>query len=224
MSQAATGSAPTPQYGPPLPTSFYARPADVVAPDLLGKYLLAANPANAAPLLARIVETEAYVGQDDLACHAAKGLTPRTSTIFGPPGHAYVYLIYGIHDMFNVVAERQGVPHAVLVRAVELFRPTGDASLIRMAAKTANGPGKLTKALGITRAAHNGLPLDRPPLSIHDGPLPAAIAVTARVGVAYAGDWAAAPLRFFERDSPAVSRPAPGQIGCGQKASRDRVG
>src|SRR5690606_37670085 len=127
----------------------------------------------------RIVETEAYVGEEDLACHASKGLTARTSTIYGPPGHAYVYLIYGMYHMFNVVAAETGVPHAVLVRAVEL--------LDGPEAVRADGPGKLTRALGITKTAHNGASLLGPALAIHDGPAPAEVGVSARIGVAYAG-------------------------------------
>src|SRR5690606_31904471 len=143
----------------------------------------------------------AYVGQDDLACHAAKGLTARTSTIFGPPGHAYVYLIYGMYDMFNVVTERQGVPHAVLLRAVELLDGPATESSEAVQFARANGPGTLTGALGLTRQTHNGLPLDRPPLTIHDQRAPVDVEVTARVGVAYAGSWADAPLRYYDAGS-----------------------
>ena len=200
-----------------LPFEFYQRPADEVAPDLLGKVLAVVATNDSAPHLARIVETEAYVGQDDLACHAAKGLTKRTSTIFGPPGHAYVYLIYGMYDMFNVVAERQGVPHAVLLRAVELLDEPSAAAPHTTSESLANGPGKLTRALGLKRALHNGLPLDRPPLTIHDGEAPVDIEVTPRVGVAYAGTWADAPLRYYDAGSSAVSRPTPRQLGSGRQ-------
>ena len=205
----ATQAAPQADQTDALPellkTSFYDRPADLVAPELLGKILAVRSGDGAATRLARIVETEAYVGEKDLACHASKGLTARTSTIFGPPGHAYVYLIYGVYDMFNVVTEREGVPHAVLVRAVELLADTDRT----------DGPGKLTRALGISRARHNGLPLDRPPLSIHAGSAVAKVGISARVGVAYAGAWADAPLRFFDEASSAVSRPGPRQLGSG---------
>ncbi|HET8986713.1 MAG TPA: DNA-3-methyladenine glycosylase, partial [Trueperaceae bacterium] len=114
-----------PQLGSILPLSFYSRPADQVAPDLLGAWLVVSEQGGGAHAqglarVGRIVETEAYLGEADLACHAAKGLTKRTATIYGEPGTAYVYLIYGMYDMFNVVAQESGVPHAVLVRAVEL--------------------------------------------------------------------------------------------------------
>lgn len=195
------------QLGSLLPESFYARPADVVAPELLGKYLVVDRGDVVAAGVGRIVETEAYLGEEDLACHASKGLTARTSTIYGPPAHAYVYLIYGMYHMFNVVAAPAGVPHAVLVRAVELV---GDDGQLR-----ADGPGKLTRALGITRAEHNGLPLSGPALAIYDGRLPAEVGVSARVGVAYAGRWADEPLRYFDASSPAVSKPSPRQLGSG---------
>lgn len=187
---------------------FYRRTADVVARELLGKHLVVRDDSGLQARSGRIVETEAYLGEDDLACHASKGLTARTSTIFGPPGHAYVYLIYGMYDMFNVVAAPTGVPHAVLVRAVELDAG-GDM-------RAASGPGKLTRALGITRSAHNGVTLLGPQLTIVDGPPPAQVVTSARVGVAYAGPWADEPLRYFDADSPAVSRPSPRQLGSGR--------
>ena len=187
---------------------FYRRTADVVARELLGKHLVVRDDSGLQARSGRIVETEAYLGEDDLACHASKGLTARTSTIFGPPGHAYVYLIYGMYDMFNVVAAPTGVPHAVLVRAVELDAG-GDM-------RAASGPGKLTRALGITRSAHNGVTLLGPQLTIVDGPPPAQVVASARVGVAYAGAWADEPLRYFDADSPAVSRPSPRQLGSGR--------
>ncbi|HET8985438.1 MAG TPA: DNA-3-methyladenine glycosylase, partial [Trueperaceae bacterium] len=155
------------------------------------------------------VETEAYLGEADLACHAAKGLTKRTATIYGEPGTAYVYLIYGMYDMFNVVAHEPGVPHAVLVRAVELGGAV-DASV------RGDGPGRLTRALGISRA-DDGTRLFGPRLAIHEGEPPRDVAVTARVGVGYAGEWADARLRYFDPDSTGVSRPAPRTIGSGAR-------
>src|SRR5690606_19399399 len=137
-------------------------------PDLLGKLLLARDAASGAFRGGRIVETEAYVGQDDLACHASKGLTRRTATLFGPAGHAYVYLIYGMYDLFNVVCQPEGTPHAVLVRGVEPLAPEtmpagpGGLPLAPVApGARGDGPGRLTRALGIT-LAHDKEPLSGP--------------------------------------------------------------
>lgn len=205
--------------GRPLPPSFYARTADQVAPALLGKWLAVACSHGAShgpprPRLGRIVETEAYLGEADLACHAAKGLTKRTATIFGAPGHAYVYLIYGMYDMFNVVVAQPGVPHAVLVRAVELEHSYSDG--VR-----GDGPGRLTRALDINRS-DDGASLLGPRLSIHDGEPPRQVTVTARVGVGYARDWADAPLRYFDAGSRWVSRPPARTIGSGGGAQVTR--
>lgn len=203
-----------PPVGTILSPSFYRRAADKVAPDLLGKWLLVSDAGvgtDEAPRSrwGRIVETEAYLGEADLACHAAKGLTKRTATIYGEPGTAYVYLIYGMYDMFNVVAAEPGVPHAVLVRAVELWGPAEEGV-------GGNGPGRLTRALGISRE-HDGESLFGPRLIIYEGEAPRAVTVTARVGVAYARGWADAPLRYLDQDSKGVSRPAPRTIGSGRR-------
>ena len=191
--------------GSPLPPTFYDRTADLLAPALLGATLAVHGPDGTRA--GRIVETEAYVGETDLACHAAKGLTRRTATLYGPPGTAYVYLIYGMYDLFNVVAAPQGVPHAVLVRAVELLHGAQEGA-------RGDGPGRLTRALGIDRTL-NGSSLRGPRLTIHDGRPPTDVTVTARVGVAYAGEWADAPLRFLDAGSRGVSRPSPRSIGSG---------
>lgn len=203
--------------GAPLPERFYRRSADEVAPDLLGAYLVV-RPPGGDPRVGRVVEVEAYVGEDDAACHAHKGLTPRTRTLYGPAGTAYVYLVYGMHELFNVVCQPEGTPHAVLVRAVEpvpLGGPTSAQRAVGAAdARAANGPGKLTRFLGIDRS-HDGGSLLAPPITLHPGPAPQRIAVTPRVGVAYSGHWAEAPLRYYDPDSPAVSRPPKGRIGSG---------
>lgn len=198
-------SFPSPSdLGPPIAPAFYERPADEVARDLLGAHLVSRS-LPGAPRVARIVEVEAYLGESDLACHAARGLTRRTRTLYGPPGRAYVYLVYGVHELFNAVCQPAGEPHAVLVRAVEPLWAGAAAGL-------GAGPGKLTRALGITRE-HDGAPLDGPPLTLHAGPKPAGTLVTPRVGVAYAGTWADAPLRFLDAGSQAVSRPPKDRVG-----------
>lgn len=214
MTRPATGD---PQ---PLDEAFYARPADVVAPDLLGKVVLVKDPATGAFRGGRIVEVEAYVGAEDLACHASKGLTRRTSTLFGPPGHAYVYLIYGMYRLFNVVCQPVGVAHAVLVRGVEPLGPeaserVGAPLLEPPSGARGDGPGRLTRALGID-LTHDKDPLYGPRLYLVDGPPPGEVAVTPRVGVAYAGSWADAPLRYLDAASPHVSRPPPSQVGSGR--------
>ncbi len=179
----------------PLPASFYARPADVVARDLIGRLLAVESPGGRH--VTRIVETEAYLGEDDLACHASKGRTRRTETLYGPPGTAYVYLIYGMYHLFNVVALAPEVPHAVLVRAVEPL----EADLPRT-----DGPGRLTRALGIDRS-HDGHDLTRPPITLLPGRAAARVATDRRIGVDYAGAWRDAPLRFFDPTSRHLSRP-----------------
>src|SRR5918993_1262010 len=123
-----------------LPRAFYAREADVLAHDLIGTILV--HRVDGEERRGRIVETEAYVGCHDLACHAAKGRTARTEVMFGDAGHAYVYLIYGIHDMLNIVSGEHGVAQAVLVRAAEPL-DGWEANL--------TGPGTLAKGFGITR-------------------------------------------------------------------------
>ena len=182
-----------------LPRSFFAADAAEVAQKLLGQVLVWRSGDRSVRL--RIVETEAYLGTFDLACHAAKGRTERTEVMFGPPGHAYVYLIYGMYHMLNVVSGPDGDAQAVLIRAAE---PLGDLSL-KPSIKT-DGPGKLTRALGIDRSL-NGRPLDREPLYFEEGEPPRRIARGPRIGIDYAGAWRDEPLRFFDPDSPFVSRP-----------------
>jgi DNA-3-methyladenine glycosylase len=156
---------------------------------------------------ARIVETEAYLGLADEAAHAWRGRTPRTEVIFGPPGHAYVYLIYGIHDCLNVVAEPEGSAGCVLIRAVEPV--SGFPSMRRRRSvdrveDLANGPGKLTRALGIT-LRHNGVDLTRGPLTVCEPERgePFEIGVSPRIGITRNVDW---PLRFFIAGNRFVSK------------------
>lgn len=181
-----------------LPPSFYARPALTVARELLGARLVVDE--GGWRRVGRIVETEAYVGEHDLACHASKGRTPRTEVLFGPPGRAYVYLIYGMYHCFNVVTDVEGVGSAVLVRAVEPVEGLSPE------ART-DGPGRLCRALGLT-LAHNRLDLQGSHLYLEAGPpVPeAAVERGPRIGVDYAGAWALEPYRLWVRGCPHVSR------------------
>ena len=179
-----------------LPRTFYARDALSVARDLLGMQLVIRQPTGLK--VGRIVETEAYLGPQDLAAHSAGGRrTARTEVMYGPAGHAYVYLIYGIWNCLNVVAGAPGVPHAVLLRAVEPVAGIQSPSW---------GPGLLCRALGIDRT-YNGADLRGRELWIRAPrrPRPLRIATATRIGVDYAGAWAQRPWRFFDRDSPYVS-------------------
>ena len=181
----------------PLSLAFYRRPALIVARDLIGKILV--HRENGDRRAGRIVETEAYVGEHDLACHASKGRTRRTEVLFGPPGRAYVYFIYGMHHCFNVVTEPTGVAAAVLVRALEPLTgiPTG---------LNTDGPGKLCRALGVT-LEHNRENLRGNRLFIEDAPaIPSSrVRRGPRIGVDYAGRWANSRYRFWVRDNPFVS-------------------
>ncbi len=176
-----------------LPRSFYNRDTILVARELLGKYLVHAD------RVGRIVEVEAYLGPHDLAAHSARGLTERTKVMFGPPGHAYVYMIYGMYYCMNVVTEREGHASAVLLRAVEPVR--------NVRGKT-QGPGLLCKAMGIDKRlnAHDLLSND---FYIAAPPKPQAFTIVKRprVGVEYAKHWAKRHLRFYIKDNPFVSRP-----------------
>jgi len=189
--------------GPILRRNFYQRATVDVARDLLGTILVHGETAG------MIVETEAYLGGDDLASHSAAGITNRTRVIFGPPGHAYVYLSYGIHECLNIVAEPAGMPGCVLIRALEPLMGLDIMRSRRPGARTdrdlTSGPGKLTRALAITRA-HNGADLTRGDLTVH-APLHKPIvdiAVTPRIGITKCADW---PLRFVLKGTPFVSRP-----------------
>lgn len=188
----------------PLPRAFFERDALVLARALVGTRLVVRAAEGAR--VARIVETEAYRGPKDLACHARAGLTKRTRTLYGPPGHAYVFLIYGMYDCFNVVCFGEGKGHAVLIRAVE------PVSGIPSAAGTA-GPGRLTRALGITRADDTHDLVEGRRIFVASRDRRPRIAITPRVGVAYAGEWADRPWRFFDAGSGHVSRPPAKAIG-----------
>jgi DNA-3-methyladenine glycosylase len=185
----------------PLPRSFYDRNALKVAPALVGCVL--ARRARDGWILGRIVETEAYVGEHDLACHSRAGRTARTEVMYGDPGHAYVYLIYGIHQMLNCVCGPGSDANAVLVRAAE---PVPES--LPWLHPTARGPGNLCKAFGI-KPAHNRVDLCDPEGDLIVLPRLGRprIASGPRVGVDYAGKWAAEPLRFCDVDRAPLSRP-----------------
>ncbi len=185
-----------------LDRSFYERPTVEVARGLLGKILVHGRAAG------RIVETEAYLGLHDQAAHAFRGMTPRTRTIFGPPGHAYVYLVYGMYECLNIVAEPDGTPGCVLIRALE---PLAGIEVMRRRRPKArsledltSGPGKLTLALGITRR-QNGADMTRGPLTVRvQQEQPSfEVAVTPRIGIRHCRDW---PLRFLIPGNRSVSR------------------
>jgi DNA-3-methyladenine glycosylase len=173
-----------------------------VARGLLGKILVHGRTAGI------IAETEAYLGGDDLAAHSARGITNRTRVIFGPPGHAYVYFIYGMHECLNIVAEPSGKPGGVLIRAAQPLagidlmhkrRPTA-----RRLEKLASGPGNLTRVFGITRA-QNGVDVTRGTLVVRQWKEERAfeIQVTPRIGIRHCADW---PLRFVMAGNCAVSK------------------
>jgi len=188
----------------PLDRSFYAQDAIHLAPALIGTVLV--RRVGRRVRRARIVETEAYVGPHDLACHASKGRTNRTEVMFGRPGHAYVYFIYGMYHMLNIVAAHVDDAQAVLIRAAEPL-DGWDADL--------SGPGKLARELQLTRA-DNGLDLVAgPTLFLTDGDGAGGrklrIGRAPRVGVDYAKHWKHRLLRFYDAKSPAVSKPWPGR-------------
>jgi DNA-3-methyladenine glycosylase len=176
-----------------LPRSFYDRDTITVARELLGKYLVHAN------RIGRIVEVEAYLGPHDRAAHSAKGLTERTRVMFGPPGHAYVYLIYGMYHCMNVVTEREGHASAVLLRAVEPIQNIEERT---------QGPGLLCKAMRIDKRlnAHDLLSGD---FYIAASPKVETVTIVRkpRIGVDYAGPWAKKFLRFYIKGNPFISRP-----------------
>jgi DNA-3-methyladenine glycosylase len=190
----------------PLARSYYDRDAETVARGLLGTWLVRRHfeAGGERVQIGRVVETEAYLGPHDLAAHSARGRTARTEVMFGPPGHAYVYLIYGMHHCLNAVTEEAGTASAVLIRSVE---PVLGIDL------NPRGPGRLCKALGIDRT-FNGLDLTGPglpPLAFVEpegGSEAFVIDAGPRIGVEYAGEWAARPLRFTVRGSAWLSRPA----------------
>jgi len=196
----------------PLPREFYARPVLAVARAAIGQLLV--HVTEDGVRAGRIVETEAYRGPEDRAAHSWGGRrTPRTEVMYGPPGHAYLYFVYGMHWQLNLVTTRVDAPHAVLIRAVEplcgvelMAQRRGLAATDR---RLTNGPGKLCQAFDLDRA-HYGVDLTEPGASLF---LAAALTPrgrierSARVGIDYAEGWVDKPWRFFERNNPWVSRP-----------------
>jgi DNA-3-methyladenine glycosylase len=173
-------------HGQVLGSDFFDRDTLEVAEDLLGKLLV--REVDGHRRWGRLVEVEAYCGPQDRAAHSWRGLTPRTKIMYGPPGHAYVYLIYGLYNCLNFVTRPAGVPQAVLVRALEPGPGVGRCS----------GPGLVCRAMDVDRSL-NGLPLEPPALYVVDDgvrPDPGAVVRTARIGVEYAGEWSELPWRF----------------------------
>jgi DNA-3-methyladenine glycosylase len=191
-----------------LGREFYCRPTLEVARSLLGKVLV--RRLRGKNLAGKIVETEAYVGKDDLACHASKGRTPRTATMFEEGGCAYVYMIYGFYFCLNAVTEAQDYPAAVLIRAAE---PLDHVAVMRRLRKNpdhdaniASGPGKLCMAMAIDKTL-NGRDLTSGTLWIEDRNLEVGrIETSPRVGVDYAGEFRDKPWRFYIQGNPHVSR------------------
>lgn len=188
-----------------LPRTFYERDTKLVAGELLGKYLV--HRSDGVERVARIVEVEAYLGEHDLASHSSRGRTARTTVMFGLPGHAYVYLIYGMHCCMNVVTEPEGHAAAVLVRAVE---PVANVS------SHTRGPGLVCRAMAIDRRL-NGHDLESDDFFLAALPdaEPVAIARGPRIGVAYAGAWADEPLRFYISNNPFVSKVRRSDLAAG---------
>ena len=177
-----------------LTRDFYNRETVTVAKDLLGTLLI--HRTNGVERIGKIVEVEAYLGPHDLAAHSARGRTPRTEVMFGPPGHAYVYMIYGMYFCMNVVTEPEGKAAAVLLRAIEPVQ--------QLTQKT-QGPGLLCRAMAIDRRL-NGHDLTSGDFFIAmEEKKPFEIVARPRIGVAYAGPWALKPLRFYIKGNPFVS-------------------
>ncbi|MDA1313827.1 MAG: DNA-3-methyladenine glycosylase [Acidobacteria bacterium] len=190
-----------------LKRAFFNRPTLDVAPDLLGKIIV--QKLDGHVLAGKIVETEAYLGNGDRAAHSARGRTRSTEVIFGPPGHAYVYLCYGMYECLNLIAEPDGEAGCVLIRALEPLVGIKQIQQRRPNAKRlrdlASGPGKLTLALGVTRS-RNGVDVTRGELTVRELREPAVfdIVQTTRIGISLSHDL---PYRFYIKDNNFVSKP-----------------
>jgi DNA-3-methyladenine glycosylase len=193
---------------PVVTRTWFDRPSVELAPRLLGARLV--HDASDGTVGGRIVEVEAYSGPEDLAAHSSRGRTARNAVMFGPPGHLYVYLIYGLHHCMNVVAGPGDKPEAVLIRAIQIDEGIELARKRRgpraPQGRLAAGPGNVGQALGVDRS-HNGIDLLAGPIRIEPRPgSPPSVRTGPRVGVAYAGDWAARPMRYWIADDPHISR------------------
>jgi DNA-3-methyladenine glycosylase len=199
-----------------LPRKFFDRDPRMVAPDLLGKLIVRRDGRKL--IAGRIVEVEAYLGADDLAAHAAAGRTARNDVLFGPPGHAYVYFIYGIHYCLNISCLPDGEAGGILIRALEpvsgleemaIARELGDLNFdsVRDLRKLASGPGRLSEALRVTRPRDNGKDMLSPRCDLQvrdDGFVPDEILKTPRIGITKSADM---PLRYVIAGSKFLSRP-----------------
>ena len=197
MAKPELESAETPPAGRVLGSDFFDRDTVAVARDLLGKVLV--REVGGKPLWGRLIEVEAYLGPEDLAAHSSGGRrSPRNEVMYGPPGHAYVYFTYGMHHCLNFVTRQEGVPQAVLVRALEPGSGVGRCS----------GPGLICRALAIDREL-NGAALVPPSIYVVDDGSPSRrLYTTPRIGIGQQGDWTDRALRFCW-DSPYLSRPLP---------------
>ncbi len=189
---------------------FFRRDTEVVAPALLGKLLI--RRWRGQNIIGRITEVESYIGEKDLACHAARGRTPRTEIMYGESGHAYIYLIYGRYYCFNIVTEAKDFPAAVLIRSLE---PVENFSAMQRARQQKNiynlttGPGKLTQAMHITTGLNGEHISTSERLWVAEDTMtitPKAIATSPRIGVDYAGAWRLKPWRYYLKNSEFISR------------------
>lgn len=206
MTAAPAGSQVDAGAPPIADRAWFDRPAVDVASDLLGMLLI--HDSADGRVAGRIVEVEAYQGPEDLAAHSARGMTPRNAVMFAPAGHLYVYLVYGLHHCANVVCGPGSKPEAVLLRAAQILHGEalarerrGDVPATRLAA----GPGNLGAAFGLGRSL-NGADLLTGPVRLAPGEMPNHVERSPRVGVDYAGEWAARPLRFSIANDPYRSR------------------
>ena len=209
MAGAAQSARRTGTAGAILPSRFYARDTEIVARELLGCVLECRGPGGITS--GRIVETEAYLGEHDPACHAAAGRTRRTETLYGPPGTFYVYFVYGTHWCCNAVTRPVGLPSAVLIRALEPVRGTQlmwtRRPLARRETDLTSGPGKLCAALAVD-GRHSGLALQRGPVTIRAGTdvRDREVVVTPRIGINPSNEAVTWPLRWCVTASPYLSR------------------